>query len=116
LRAMPSMLHEFYNGVERIFERTAIGLGEGVPQGSYWHADLLTQMATAREAVRPAVIDEPLRACLRDYLESRHFFRHAYGYSLEWSQLCWKAESLSGTLAKLRDQVRRFFEALISGR
>jgi predicted nucleotidyltransferase len=95
LRAVASMLHEFYNGVERMFERIAVSLGEGV---------------------RPVVIDEPLRARLKDYLDFRHFFRHAYGYTLEWSQLRWKAEFLSETLRMLRDQMRLFFEALISRR
>jgi predicted nucleotidyltransferase len=114
LRAIASMLHEFYNGVERIFERIAVGLAEEVPQGSYWHADLLEQMVTAREGARSAVIDEPLRARLKDYLDFRHFFRHAYGYTLEWSQLRWKAESLSATLTMLRDQLRRFFERLMA--
>jgi predicted nucleotidyltransferase len=114
LRAVASMLHEFYNGVERILERLAVSLGEGMPQGSYWHADLLAQMATAREPGRPAVIDEPLRARLKDYLDFRHFFRHAYGYTLEWSQLRWKAERLSTTLTMLGEQLRLFFERLTS--
>ena len=114
LRAVASMLHEFYNGIERIFERIAVGSGEGVPGGSHWHADLLAQMVTARDAGRPAVIDEPLYARLKDYADFRHFFRHAYGYTLEWSQLRWKAESLSDTLRMLRDQLRGFFEALAS--
>lgn len=112
LRAVASMLHEFYNGVERILERIAVGLGEGVPQGSYWHTDLLAQMATAQEGIRPAVIDEALRARLKEYLDFRHFFRHAYGYTLEWSQLRWKAELLSATLTMLRDQVHIFFARL----
>jgi hypothetical protein len=72
----------------------------------------LAQMATAREPGRPAVIDEPLRARLKDYLDFRHFFRHAYGYTLEWSQLRWKAERLSTTLAMLGEQLRLFFERL----
>lgn len=112
LRAIASILHEFYNGVERIFQRIAIGLGEGLPEGSNWHADLLIQVAAAREGMRPAVIDEPLRARLKDYLDFRHFFRHAYGYTLEWNQLRWKAEMLSDTLTMLRDQLHVFFDAL----
>jgi len=36
LRAVASMVHEFHNGVERILERLAVSLGEGMPQGSYW--------------------------------------------------------------------------------
>ncbi len=114
LRAVASILHEFYNGVERIFERIAVGLGEGVPQGAYWHADLLAQMAAVREGKRSAVVDEPLRAWLKEYLEFRHFFRHAYGYTLEWGQLRWKAESLSDTFNMLREQLRAFFDSLIS--
>jgi predicted nucleotidyltransferase len=116
LRAMAGMLHEFYNGVERILERIAVGLGEGMPQGSSWHADLLTQMAAAREGARPAVIDEPLRARLKDYLDFRHFFRHAYGYTLEWNHLRWKVENLSATLTALSDQLRGFWEAMIASR
>jgi hypothetical protein len=46
-------------------------------------------------------------------LEFRHFFRHAYGYTLEWDQLRWKAESLSDTFNMLREQLRAFFESLI---
>jgi hypothetical protein len=42
----------------------------------------------------------------------RHFFRHAYGYTLEWSQLRWKAESLSETLTMLREQLQVFFQAV----
>jgi len=113
LRAIASILHEFYNGVERIFQRITIGLGEGLPQGSNWQAGLLVQVAAAREEMRPAVIDEPLRARLKDYLDFRHFFRHAYGYTLEWNQLRWKAERLSDTLTMLRDQLHAFFDALL---
>ena len=76
LQAMASMLHEFYNGIERIFQRIAIRLGEGVPQGEYWHVDLLNQMAE-REGVRPAVIEGSLRDRLEEYLRFRHFFRQA---------------------------------------
>jgi hypothetical protein len=102
--------------VERILERIAVGLGEGMPQGSSWHGDLLAQMAAAREGARPAVIDEPLRARLKDYLDFRHFFRHAYGYTLEWNHLRWKVENLSATLTTLSDQLRSFWEAMIASK
>jgi predicted nucleotidyltransferase len=112
LRAIATMLHEFYNGVERIFERIAVSLGEGLPRGSYWHVDLLAQIATAQTETRPAVIDEPLRARLQEYLEFRHFFRHAYGYTLEWNRLRWQAEQMGETLRLLREQLQTFFQGL----
>jgi predicted nucleotidyltransferase len=85
LRAIAGILHEFYNGVERILQHIAVGLGEGVPP-------------------------------LKEYLEFRHFFRHAYGYTLAWDQLRWKAESLPDTLNRLGEQLHAFFESLTGPR
>jgi len=113
LHGLAAYLHQFYTGVESILERIAVGLGEGLPRGEHWHADLLSQMAEERAGERPVMIDEPLRARLKDYLDFRHFFRHAYGYTLEWNHLRWKAENLPDTLTMLRDQLRLFFEAVI---
>lgn len=114
LHGLASYLHQFYTGVESIFERIAVRLGEGLPHGAYWHVDLLNQVAEAQAGKRPAVIDEPLRARLKEYLDFRHFFRHAYGYTLEWNQIRWKAESMSETLTMLGDQLHIFFQAITS--
>ncbi|MGB9777646.1 MAG: nucleotidyltransferase family protein [Anaerolineae bacterium] len=111
LYAIAGMLHEFYNGVERIFERLVLGLGEEVPRGASWHPDLLAQVAEPQEGRRPAVVDAALRSRLEEYLRFRHFFRHAYGYTLEWDQLRWLAESLGETFGWLREQIRAFFTA-----
>ena len=112
LRAMASMLHEFYNGIEHIFQRIAIHLGEGIPKGTYWHVDLLNQMAEEREGVRSAVIEGPLRDRLEGYLRFRHFFRHAYGYTLEWVKIRPLAEEMAQTLETLRGQLMAFLESL----
>jgi predicted nucleotidyltransferase len=115
LYAFAGTLQEFYNGVERIFERIAVTLAEGLPQSDSWHTDLLTQMATLRSKARPAVINEPLRARLEEYLKFRHFFRHAYNYTLEWSRMRWLAEQLGETLRMLREQLQDFFDNLTKG-
>jgi predicted nucleotidyltransferase len=112
LHGLAAYLHQFYTGVEGIFERIVVGLQEGLPRGEYWHVDLLNQMAEEQAGERPAVIDAPLHARLREYLRFRHFFRHAYGYTLKWSQMRWKAENLSDTLTMLRDQLHIFFEVM----
>ena len=110
LHGLAAYLHQFYTGVESIFERIALGLGESLPRGEYWHVDLLNQMAEEWAGERPSVIDGPLRARLKDYLGFRHFFRHAYGHTLKWRKMRWKAENSSDTLTMLRDQLRVFFE------
>lgn len=114
LRAIASILHEFYNGVERILERIILGFQESLPQGSHWHTDLLIQVAEPRSGKRPAVIDGPLQTRLQDYLDFRHFYRHAYGYTLQWNQMRWKAENLPDTLEMLRGQLQVFFQAVTS--
>lgn len=112
LMGFAGYVHGFYTGVESIFERLAVGLGEGLPRGEYWHVDLLNQMADSQEGQRPAVIDERLRAQLREYLRFRHFFRHAYGYQIEWSQLRPLVERMGDVLATLRSQIRTFMLTL----
>lgn len=110
LRAIATLIHEFYNGLEKIFERIAVSLGEGLPKSSYWHADLLAQMAIVQSGVRAAVIDEPLRPRLEEYLKFRHFFRHAYSYTLEWKRMRWQAEQMGQTLQLLREQLQTLFD------
>ena len=37
LRARGSILHDFYSGIERVFQRIAEELNGGVPQSGQWH-------------------------------------------------------------------------------
>lgn len=66
--------HNFYMGVEHIFERIAKSFDGGVPGGEKWHKALLKQMTRSMED-RPAVIDDELRSKLMRYLKFRHFAR-----------------------------------------
>jgi len=45
IRASGSILHDFYSGVEKIFERVAIFMDKNLPKGENWHIELLSQMA-----------------------------------------------------------------------
>lgn len=112
LHGLAAYIHQFYTGVESIFERIVVYLGEEMPRGEYWHVDLLNQMVEEREAIRPPVLDEPLRARLKEYLDFRHFFRHAYGYTPEWVKMRPLAEGMGRTQASLREQLERFFGRL----
>jgi len=78
LRATGSILHDFYSGIERIFERIAVTLDGGLPEGERWHQLLLQQMEEETKG-RPAVIDSELSTRLLEYLKFRHRFRNIYG-------------------------------------
>lgn len=116
LQALASYLHQFYTGVESILERIVDWLQEPKPMGRYWHADLLDQVAEAREGLRPALVDRRLHARLEGYRRFRHFFRHAYGHDLDWRKMQLEVEGLTATLAELRVQLAAFFDALAASR
>jgi predicted nucleotidyltransferase/exonuclease VII small subunit len=112
MNALASYLHQFYTGCERILERIAMTVDGGLPGGAFSHANLLAQMARELPAIRPAILNEALWLRLQDYLTFRHFFRHAYGYTLDWAKLRPLVSSLSATQSDLQGQLRAFLEAI----
>lgn len=112
LRALGSMVHDFYTACERIFERVAVYLGPGLPAGENWHITLLRSMESEIEGKRPAVLEHKLAARLLDYLRFRHLFRHTYGYELEWDKLQALVERLETTKTLLGQQLDKFVLAL----
>lgn len=115
IRAAGSIVHDFYSGIERIFERIAITLGPGLPvAGPGWHTVLLQSMETTASGIRSAVIDHGLALRLLDYLRFRHLFRHSYGYDLQWEKLRPLVESLEDMLVTTRHQLEQFINSLIA--
>jgi predicted nucleotidyltransferase len=107
-------LHDFYNGIERIFERIAVRIDEDLPPGYNWHTLLLQRMRQPFGSRRPAVINRQLEEELAEYLRFRHLFRHTYGYDLQWKRVRKLGEALPGILADLKAQVAAFLGALES--
>ena len=112
LNALASYLHQFYTGCERMLERIAVTVDNGLPGGAFSHANLLAQMARELPGIRPAVLNEALWLRLQDYLAFRHFFRHAYGYTLEWAKLRPLVTGMAATLTELQSQLTAFLGIL----
>ena len=108
LRAAGSIVHDFYGGAERIFERIAVRLDEDVPPGPHRHTDLLLRMAHPWGEKRGTVLDHDLALQLHRYLRFRHLFRHTYGFELVWNELRPLVEGLSSVLANLRSRLATF--------
>jgi predicted nucleotidyltransferase len=111
LRALGSIVHDFYTACERIFERITVSLGPGVPVGDNWHTSLLRQMESSIEGRAP-VLEHQLASRLHDYLRFRHLFRHTYGYELEWDKLEALVERMENTKTTLGQQLDKFLQAL----
>lgn len=52
VRAVDSVLHDFYTGVEKIFRRIVAKIDQDLPVGEDWHIQLLQRMATPVERIR----------------------------------------------------------------
>lgn len=110
LRAVGSIFHDFYCGVERIFERIAEELNGGIPEGENWHTQLLKDMTLQIEEVRPAVISKEMLAELKGYLEFRHRFRNIYGFELEWDKMKGLKETMPGVADRFKKEIKEFIE------
>lgn len=86
ITALASVLHSFYNGLEKIFLTIAKRIDMKVPKTTQWHRDLLTQM-TETTSKRGQVLTTDIAHRLADYLGFRHFYRHSYSFFLEWDEL-----------------------------
>jgi hypothetical protein len=109
LSALAAMLHPFYTGVENVFKRVCVELGETLPTGASWHRDLLDSISEPNN-VRTAVISRDLCRRLEEYLKFRHFFRQAYSFQFEWEKLSSLVLGCSITLNRLEQEVRAFLE------
>ena len=115
LRARGSILHDFYNGIERVFVRIARELNGGVPRSEQWHRELIRNMALEIPAVRPAVIDADLAGTLEEYLRFRQVFRNVYGAVLSAGRMRSLEARMPATLEAFRNQVRSFLAWMLGG-
>ena len=80
-------LHGYYTGVEHIFKDVARTMEANLPTGPEWHLDLLTQMSSEIDGIRPAVISRATRECLDEYRGFRHLVRNIYALNLRPARL-----------------------------
>jgi hypothetical protein len=109
--AIASVLHSFYNGLENIFSTIAKNIDDRFPNGQFWHRDLLIQMSEENEN-RKSVLSNELKNTLSEYLGFRHFFRHAYSFTLEWSELKKPAFEIYDVWNQVKLSLERFLSIL----
>ncbi|MCM8787253.1 MAG: hypothetical protein NC935_04280 [Candidatus Omnitrophica bacterium] len=107
-RAKGSILHDFYNACERIFEIIARRINGELPLSEQWHKRLLHQMTIEIKGVRPAVISKRLAAELDEYLAFRHLFRNIYGFELESERLDRLVEKFDKITKSFQQEIRKF--------
>ena len=112
LRAGGSILHDFYTGIEKIFESIGKEIDQRVPMGEEWHSELLHQMTLNIPGLRPPVITTHTEKRLREYLGFRHLFRKRYGFELDWEKMKRLLSNMPDVLSGLENEIKTFFDSL----
>lgn len=92
-------LHDFYVGLERVFEHVASAVDGSAPPGPEWHRELVRQMAVDLPEVRPAILRQDTVRALDDFLRFRHVVRNVYAFDLKAERLADLIDKLEPTFA-----------------
>ena len=114
VRAGGSILHDFYTGIEKLFESIAKEVDNRLPMREEWHSELLHQMTLDIPGLRPQVITAKTEKKLREYLGFRHIFRKRYGFELDWQKLKKLLLGMPQIRSNLETDIGKFFETLNS--
>ncbi len=81
-----------------------------------WHSLLLQRMTITIPQVRPAVLSSETYTLLNGLQGFRHFFRHAYGATIEYEQLKSNLDKALNALPQLESDLNQFLAQLESGK
>ncbi len=112
LRAVGSILHDFYTCAENIFKIIARYIDESTPDGSDWHLELLQQMSTDIANIRPYVISSLTLQYLNEYRGFRHIFRNIYGFNLIAERIERLLDLFDPTIKLLKQDIQSFIQKM----
>lgn len=76
-------LHDFYTGVERIFQQIGSTVDNHIPSGQNWHQALLQQMGHERPEQRPPALATETINLLDELFRFRHVVRNIYAFQFD---------------------------------
>jgi hypothetical protein len=76
-------LHDFYAGLERVFQQIVTTVDGILPAGQDWHRALLQQMLTDLPDLRPRVLSAEAAQALDEFLRFRHVVRNIYAFQFD---------------------------------
>lgn len=104
LAAIATFTHNFYNGIENILKRVLSFKHLEIKDSPTSHKDLL------KTAFDSGIISKELYDTLSDYLSFRHFFVHAYSFTLRWEELRPLVDRIKKTLENFKSAIYSFIE------
>jgi hypothetical protein len=108
--ATGSFLQSFYNGIESIIMLIFKNIGESIPNDLHWHKKLLEKTFVPNEK-RTVLFQNEYREKLFEYLSFRHYFRHSYGYEINWRRLAPLINGVEEMWGMLKSDINEFMES-----
>jgi hypothetical protein len=105
-------LHDFYSGLERIFQQIASAVDGSLPSSSEWHRELLIQMNLDLPDVRPPVLSNEITKDLDEYLRFRHVVRNVYAFSFDQERIGRLVDRAQPMFESVRKELLAFAEFL----
>lgn len=105
-------LHDFYAGLERLFEQIATKIDGSLPSGGDWHRELLRQMGTPLAQLRPRVHSSETLKLLDEYLRFRHVVRNIYAFEFDAERLERLGQHLRPAFVQVRQELLMFADFL----
>ncbi|MEW6096945.1 MAG: hypothetical protein AB1567_10565 [bacterium] len=104
LAAISTFIHNFYNGIENILKRVLLYRQIETKNTPTWHKNLL------KTSLAMGIIDNDLFDNLSNYLSFRHFFVHAYSFTLRWEDMEPFVDDLDSILSKFKFAIYNFID------
>ncbi|MFW5728197.1 MAG: hypothetical protein ACOCYC_00330 [bacterium] len=110
--ALAFQLHNLYSTFEELFGIVAGAFENHITGEAGYHSELLRRMSVAVDGVRPAVIPENLLQRFDSLRSFRHFFRHAYGQTIDTRKLDPVLEDARLLRTEYPGMIEEFLQAL----
>jgi hypothetical protein len=107
-------LHDFYTGLERLFQQIAATVDGSVPEGREWHRELLRQMQTALPSLRPQVLSVESARKVDEYLRFRHVVRSIYAFDFDPERIEPLVEQLRPCFERVHAELLAFADFLLA--
>lgn len=105
-------IHNLYCATEDLLKIVARYFENNISDSSQWHSVLLQRMVTEIPNIRPAFLTTDTYSLLNNLKGFRHFFRHAYGATIEYEQLKSNLDKSLRLITYLESDLNQFIAKL----